>query len=105
VAPAPEPPVAKPVEAAASTTLVGLTGSLAGAKRYPLRNPDGVAFNLPHAHASMKIGTYSPDVPGVKSMWVRALPGGGTHLRFFFTGARPAPRVSLERDSVRVGAP
>jgi len=102
VAPAPEPPAVKPVEDAAPA-LIGLSGSISGAKRYPLRNPDGVAFNLPHARASMKIGTYTPDVPGLKSMWVRTLPGGGTHLRFFFTSARPAPRVTLERDGVRVG--
>jgi hypothetical protein len=85
--------------------LVALTGSIAGAKRYPLRNPDGVAFNLPHARAAMKVGTYTPDAPGLKAMWVRALPGGGTHLRFFFTAARSAPRLVLERDGVRVGGP
>jgi hypothetical protein len=105
--PVPEVPAATPVPAAEAPApvVVGLTGSIAGAKRYPLRSPDGVAFNLPHAHASMKIGTYTPDVPGVKSMWVRPLPGGGTHLRFFFTGARPAPQLTLEHDGVRVGAP
>jgi hypothetical protein len=82
--------------------LVPLTGSLAGAKRYPLSSPDGVAFNLPHAHTSMKLGTYSPAVRGLKSMWVRALPGGGTHLRFFYSSAASAPRLELERDGVRV---
>jgi hypothetical protein len=103
----PAPAAPAPVEAAPAepALVVGLTGSLAGAKRYPLRSPDGVAFNLPHARASMKVGTYTPGVPGLKSMWVRPLPGGGTHLRFFFTAARPAPAVALEPDGVRVGAP
>jgi hypothetical protein len=108
VAPAPVPePLGEPVQAAAAAAplVVALSGSIAGAKRYPLRDPDGVAFNLPHAHASMKVGTYTPEVPGLKSMWVRALPGGGTHLRFFYTSPRRAPRVTLERDGVRVGAP
>jgi hypothetical protein len=97
-----EPAVA-PVAASADFK-VGLTGSLAGAQRYPLRNPDGVAFNLPRAHATMKIGTYRPEVPGLKSVWVRALAGGGTHLRFFFSQSRPAPRVELGRGAVRVSA-
>jgi hypothetical protein len=92
-------------DAEPSRVLVALTGSLAGAKRYPLRDPDGVAFNLPRAHASVKVGTYTPDVRGLKAMWVRALPGGGTHLRFFFTATRSAPRIVLERDGVRVAGP
>ncbi len=85
--------------------MVGLTGSIAGSRRYPLSNPDGVAFNLPHASATMKVGTYRPDVPGLRSVWVRALPGGGTHLRFHFTDARPAPHIELTRAGVRVTAP
>jgi hypothetical protein len=96
-------PVAAPDDEAASFAVL-LSGSLAGAQRYPLRDPDGVAFNLPHARTPMKVGTYTPVVPGIKSMWVRALPGGGTHLRFFFAAARPAPRIVLERDGVRVTA-
>jgi PilZ domain-containing protein len=109
-APVTPPAVAAPLEPAATPAedlapiVVGLTGSLAGATRYPLRKPDGVAFNLPHARATMRVGTYSPDVPGLKSMWVRALPGGGVHLRFFFASTGAAPRVALERDGVRVGA-
>jgi hypothetical protein len=78
--------------------LIALTGSLAGSTQYPLRDPDGVAFNLPHARARKKLGTYTPSVAGLKSMWVRALPAGGTHLRFFYGAARPAPRIVLERD-------
>ncbi|HVU52906.1 MAG TPA: hypothetical protein VHL80_19625, partial [Polyangia bacterium] len=100
---APAPVAASPAPPA--RVLVALTGSLAGARRYPLSDPDGVAFNLPHARASRKVGTYAPDVTGLKSMWVRPLPGGGTHLRFFYTSARPAPRITLERDGVHVGAP
>jgi hypothetical protein len=88
-----------------SQFVVGLTGSIAGARRYPLGNPDGVAFNLPHATATMKVGTYRPDVPGLRSVWVRALPGGGTHLRFHYTDARPAPHIELTRTGVRVTAP
>jgi PilZ domain-containing protein len=91
--------------ASSSDFVVGLTGSIAGSRRYPLSNPDGVAFNLPHASATMKVGTYRPDVPGLRSVWVRALPGGGTHLRFHYTDARPAPRIELTRAGVRVTAP
>jgi hypothetical protein len=105
-APAVEAKAAEPPAAAPSSDfVVGLTGSLAGSRRYPLRNPDGVAFNLPHAQATMKVGTYRPDVPGLRSFWVRPLPGGGTHLRFHFTDARPAPHVELTRTGVRITAP
>jgi PilZ domain len=97
---APAPAVAPPHD-----FTVGLTGSIAGSRRYPLGNPDGVAFNLPHASATMKVGTYRPDVPGLRSVWVRALPGGGTHLRFHYTDARPAPHIELTRTGVRVTAP
>ena len=109
-APVTPPAVAPPTEPAAAAVqdpaafVVGLKGSLAGSKQYPLRNPDGVAFNLPHARATMRLGTYSPDVPGLKSMWVRALPGGGVHLRFFFASTGAAPHVALERDGVHVTA-
>jgi hypothetical protein len=101
---APEPPTPAAAAEEVAARVVDLTGSLAGAKRYPLRKPDGVAFNLPHARTTMKIGTYTPDVPGLKSMWVRALPGGGTHLRFFFASTGRGPRIALEPDGVRVGA-
>jgi hypothetical protein len=97
------PPVVSPVVAPAAFD-VGLTGSLASARRYPLSKPDGVAFNLPHARATLPIGTYQPVVPGLRSVWVRALSGGGTHLRFHFTAAGPAPRVELARDGVHVTA-
>jgi hypothetical protein len=107
VAPTPVPPapVAVPASFKPADFEIGLTGSLKDMRRYPLRDPDGVAFNLPHARASMKIGTYRPDVPGLKSVWVRALAGGGTHLRFFFSQSGPAPRVELENDAVHVSAP
>jgi hypothetical protein len=102
-----EPSVAAaeaPAAEAPAAFVVALTGSIAGVKRYPLRSPDGVAFNLPRARTPMKIGTYAPELPGLKSVWVRALPGGGTHLRFYFSAAGAAPRVELERDGVRVTA-
>ena len=88
-----------------SDCVVGLVGSIARSRRYPLSNPDGVAFNLPHATAAMKVGTYHPDVPGLRSVWVRSLPGGGTHLRFYYTSAHPAPLIELTRTGVRVTAP
>jgi hypothetical protein len=106
-APAAEPPAAAVSPAAApvaETFSVGLSGSLAGVQRYLLRNPDGVAFNLPHAQATMKLGTYHPAVRGLKAVWVRALPGGGAHLRFFFASARSAPRIDLGRAAVVVTA-
>ncbi len=83
---------------------VGLTGSLKGAHKYALHAPDGVAFNLPHAQATMKVGTYRPAVRGLRAVWVRDLAGGGTHLRFFYTKSRPAPEVRLHSDGVRVVA-
>jgi hypothetical protein len=83
---------------------VGLTGSLKGAHKYALHAPDGVAFNLPHAQATMKVGTYRPPVKGLRAVWVRDLPGGGTHLRFFYAKSRPAPEVRLHGDGVRVVA-
>ena len=93
---APEP-AAEPSE-----FVVGLAGSLAGARRYPLRNPDGVAFNLPHARATMKLGTYRPAIQGLRAIWVRGLPGGGTHLRFFYSGAHEPPEVRLDSGQSRV---
>ena len=83
---------------------VGLTGSLKGAHKYALHAPDGVAFNLPHAQAAMKVGTYRPAVRGLRAVWVRDLPGGGTHLRFFYAKSGPAPEVRLHADGVRVVA-
>jgi hypothetical protein len=102
-----EGPVATPASAVAPSSdfVVALTGSIAGSRRYPLSNPDGVAFNLPNASAAMKVGTYRPNVPGLRSVWVHALPNGGTHLRFHYTDARPAPRIELTRTGVRVTAP
>jgi hypothetical protein len=94
-------------DAPAETTddfVVGLVGSLKGAHKYALHTPDGVAFNLPNAHATMKVGTYRPAVKGLRAVWVRDLPGGGTHLRFFFAKSRPAPEVRLHTDGVRVAA-
>jgi hypothetical protein len=100
-----EAPVAASSVAPSSDFVVGFTGSFAGSRRYPLSDPDGIAFNLPHAYPAMKLGTYRPDVPGLRSVWVRALCGGGTHLRFYYTKARPAPRIDLTRTGVRVSAP
>src|SRR5450432_2258514 len=105
VADAPAPIAAPAPVAAHADFTIGLMGSLKDMRRYPLRDPDGVAFNLPHARASLKLGTYRPDVPGLKSVWVRPLAGGGTHLRFFFSKSGPAPRVELENDAVHVSAP
>ena len=87
-----------------SEYVVGLVGSLKGAHKYALHSPDGVAFNLPNAQATMKVGTYRPAVRGLRAVWVRELPGGGTHLRFFYTKSRPAPEVHLHTDGVRVAA-
>jgi PilZ domain len=102
-------PILEPILAAPQAPLVeptsfkvGLVGSLAGAERYPLRAPDGVAFNLPKARATMALGTYNPAVRGLRAVWVRALPGGGTHLRFYYTKSRPSPEVLLQSDGVRV---
>jgi hypothetical protein len=83
---------------------VGLVGSLKGAHKYALHTPDGVAFNLPNAKATMKVGTYRPAVKGLRAVWVRDLPGGGTHLRFFYAKSRPAPEIRLHTDGVRVVA-
>jgi hypothetical protein len=83
---------------------VALVGSLKGAHKYALHTPDGVAFNLPNAKATMKVGTYRPAVKGLRAVWVRDLPGGGTHLRFFYAKSRPAPEVRLHTDGVRVVA-
>jgi PilZ domain len=103
VAPADDPtPEAAPATGDSSVFTVGLVGSLAGAHRYPLRAPDGVAFNLPHARPSTRFGTFQPSVPGLRSVWVRPLPGGGTNVRFFFHSSGPSPRVELKRDAVRV---
>ena len=85
-----------------SEFVVGLVGSLKGAHRYVLHSPDGVAFNLPNAQATMKVGTYRPAIRGLRAVWVRELPGGGTHLRFFYTKSRPVPEVHLHTDGVRV---
>jgi len=41
---------------------------------------------------------------GLRAVWVRELPGGGTHLRFFYTKSRPVPEVHLHTDAVRVAA-
>ncbi|HEY2729984.1 MAG TPA: PilZ domain-containing protein [Polyangia bacterium] len=101
VAPAEPEPDAKP-----ETYSVALAGSLAGSRRYLLRDPDGIAFNLPHARAKVAFGIYRPRVPGLRSVWVHALPGGGINLRFFLTpqSPDPAPLIELARDGVRVTA-
>jgi hypothetical protein len=83
---------------------IALRGSLAGAHRYLLRAPDGVAFNLPHAESTIGLGTYEAALPGVRVVWVRALAGGGTNVRVFFTAVRPAPRVTLEPTGITVVA-
>jgi hypothetical protein len=101
-APAPAAAVLPERSAGQAAFIVGLVGSLSGAHRYPLSAPDGVAFNLPHARATLKVGTFRPAVAGLRAVWVRALPGGGTHLRFFFNGSAPAPQVALDADGVRV---
>jgi hypothetical protein len=103
-APAPEVVAPEPVAAAPTEFVVGLKGSVAGARRYLLANPDGVAFNLPRARATMKLGTYPSPAPGLRNVWVRALPGGGTHLRFHFESDQPAPTVELAEDGVHVSS-
>jgi hypothetical protein len=97
VAAPPAPPSEEP-----SSFKVGLAGSLAGAQRYPLRAPDGIAFNLPKARATTAHGTYTPAIRGLRAVWVRGLPGGGTHLRFYYTKSRPSPEVVLQGDGVLV---
>ena len=99
-----EPPPGDEPLGTSNEFAVGLTGSLKGAHKYALHTPDGVAFNLPNAQATMKVGTYRPAVRGLRAVWVRDLPGGGTHLRFFFAKSRPAPEVHLHADGVRVVA-
>src|SRR5262249_24430056 len=99
---APTATVEPAAPAARTPFVVGLVGSLAGARRYPLSAPDGVAFNLPHARATRKVGTYRPPIEGVRAVWVRELPGGATHLRFFFSGSQPPPEVQLLPDGARV---
>jgi hypothetical protein len=84
--------------------VVGIAGSLKGAYGYPLHGPDGVAFNLPNAHATRKAGTYRPAVPGLRAVTVRDLSGGGTHVRVYYTAGGPTPEVRLDADGVRVGA-
>jgi PilZ domain len=100
---APAPPA--PAVPASQHFTIGLKGSLAGARRYLLRAPDGVAYNLPHADATIGLGTYEAALPGVRAVWVRALAGGGTNVRVFFTAARPAPSVSLAPEGITVVAP
>jgi hypothetical protein len=99
------PPEPEP-EATPEAFSVALTGSLAGSRRYLLRDPDGVAFNLPHARVKVAFGIYRPAVPGLRSVWVHAMPGGGTNLRFFLPpkSPDPAPRIELARDGVHVTA-
>jgi hypothetical protein len=106
-------PIAAPLPTIAAATMprvestdftVGLIGSLAGARRYPLHTPDGVAFNLPRAQATLQVGTYRPAIKGLRAVWVRNLPGGGTHLRFFYSKSGPVPDVRLHSDGVSVVA-
>jgi PilZ domain len=117
-APAPIAPPAAPVAAApvapaiaepaptpvAPHFTIGLKGSLAGFRRYFLRAPDGIAFNLPHAEATIGHGTYEAALPGVRAVWVRPLAGGGTNVRVFYTSARPAPQVTLAPEGITVVA-
>ncbi|HVZ71678.1 MAG TPA: PilZ domain-containing protein [Polyangia bacterium] len=101
--PADPPPAAKAASGPPHFT-VGITGSLAGAVRYPLSSPDGVAFNLPHAQPTLKLGVYETALKGVRAVWVRPLAGGGTHVRVLFTASRPVPKVALRPDGVVVTA-
>jgi hypothetical protein len=104
--PTPPEPVAPPPAVVASPKhfTVGLTGSLAGANRYLLRAPDGVAYNVPRARPKLAMGTYEADLPGVRAVWVRPLAGGGTNVRVFFKAGAPEPRVALDADGVTVTA-
>jgi hypothetical protein len=99
--PEPEAPPA-PVVAAPPHFTVGIKGSLAGANRYLLRAPDGVAYNLPHAKPTLAMGTYEAALPGVRSVWVRPLAGGGTNVRVFFSSTGRPPNVKLDADGVTV---
>jgi hypothetical protein len=102
--PAPEPAPPPVAEPAPPHFTIGLKGSLAGSRRYFLRAPDGVAFNLPHAEATIGHGTFEAALPGVRAVWVRPLAGGGTNVRVFFTAARPAPQVTLAPEGITVVA-
>jgi hypothetical protein len=96
-----DPPVSK-----SGTFTVALEGSVKDAVRYPLRAPDGVAFNLPHARTPLKLGTYRPRVTGLRGVWIRPLAGGGINLRFFTTAAaKRGLRIDLDAEGVHVIPP
>jgi hypothetical protein len=81
-----------------------LEGTTTGAHRYVLRAPDGIGYNLPHAKPAAKFGTYHPEVAGLRAVWLRPLPGGGTNARFYFKPGEPPPKVELVDGALRVAA-
>ncbi|HEY0705198.1 MAG TPA: PilZ domain-containing protein [Polyangia bacterium] len=85
------------------TAVVPVTGSTAGAVKYPLTRPNGIAVDLPEAETSLPIGRHAVFNDGFRFVSIRPRAGGG--IRVAFTYAYYTPRlldVTVDDTAVRV---
>ena len=86
-----------------ATAVVPVEGSTSGMWHYSLSRPRGLVVNLPHATPALPVGLHTLKHDGVRFVWVRALPEGGTQVRFIFTNPPPDERVlDVEEQAVKV---
>jgi hypothetical protein len=60
-----------------------LKGSLAESQQYRLKEPEGIAFNLPRATAELPYGLYRIGDGGFRTLWLKRR-GSGTQVRVLF---------------------
>jgi hypothetical protein len=85
------------------TAVVPVSGSTAGAVKYPLTRPHGIAIDLPEAEASLAVGRHALFNDGFRFVSIRPRSGGG--VRVTFTFAYYTPRlldVTVDDAGVRV---
>ena len=83
------------------TLVIPIEGSTKGAESYALARPEGIAVNLPRAHVSVLKRQYKFEEGGFRllNVWAKK---GGVHLRVFFHGPKPAYKLHIDADAVRV---
>lgn len=66
-----------------TTLTVRLKGSLANSQQYPLKQPEGIAFDLPRASTALPFGKYRIAEPGFRALWLDQH-GVGIRIRVLF---------------------
>ena len=85
------------------TAVVPVMGSTAGAVKYPLTQPRGIAIDLPLASAGLPLGRHAMFNDGFRFVSIRPRVGGG--IRVAFTYAYYTPRlldVTVDEAAIRV---